>query len=418
MLIGPGRYDEQLKISKPIKLVGAGPSKTVLGPTAKDREQMIETFETQGQALEEGSLKLEPAEGAKLLADWQESLAAIVTIDGVPDVEIHSLGITSPGTPRKLGGLPDGFDGIRLQGAGLRLKDCAIVGCLGNGVKVQGESNFEIDDCLIAGCWSTGVTSKYMGGRVRIVNSDIRNCYHYNLQAGTSSEEFVIEGCHISGSAWSGIIAGGRPTVARNAIFENARGGIYSAGNGVIKQNLIYKNGHGVGCRGGENTLIENNLFWQDEGVGCYVSGACDPTIRRNMFVGGKQACSYGPLQVSKSPSGKIDQQPTGKYDLTENLFWRISQPLVLRHATEQSNQWRDRADRSAIRCRQSRRRSGDLPRPRRKYFAGCRLAGAGARSGRHDLGHAEKPLADHSGRAGDDSRRRHSRMVEVEDAA
>ena len=44
ILIGAGRYDERLRITRPIKLFGAGPEQTIIGPTAEIRDVQDEAF--------------------------------------------------------------------------------------------------------------------------------------------------------------------------------------------------------------------------------------------------------------------------------------------------------------------------------------------------------------------------------------
>jgi hypothetical protein len=339
LLIGPGRYDERLKITRPVKLLGAGPDQTVIGPSADARDRIEETFEERIKALVE-QFKGKPIDGQKVHAAWAELAVAVVKIDGVQGVELRSLRIVSPGTPRTGGGLSDGFHGIDLSGAGLQMTNCAAVGCLGSGIHATGKSNLEIDDCLIAGCWSPGIQTKNFAGRLKIANSDIRNCYHYNVWVGTSDDVFTIEGCRVSGSAWSGIRFGGRPTIARNAIFENARAGIYADGDAAIKQNLIYKNGVGGVIFWSQNkSVLEGNLLMENGGADVFANGVCEPTIRRNVFVGGKVALLFGPVQ-----SAGVSLQPSGKYQVEQNLFWKTDRPLVRRYPESGQNDAHDDA--------------------------------------------------------------------------
>ncbi|HEY1784489.1 MAG TPA: right-handed parallel beta-helix repeat-containing protein, partial [Pirellulales bacterium] len=164
VLIGEGRYDERLDIDKPIKLVGAGPDKTVLGPTAEGRAADVEAFRVHAKTAENrfedwSFLGKTPADPKKVLV-LEEMIAlsaAIVHVENARGVELRSLGVTSPGDPRPDGQWDNAFHGVEVKNAGLRMTDCAVVGCVGDGVRVTGRSNVEIDDCLIAGSWCNGV---------------------------------------------------------------------------------------------------------------------------------------------------------------------------------------------------------------------------------------------------------------------
>lgn len=342
VFLGPGRCDERVKITKPIKLLGAGPDKTVIGPTAADRDQQEETLYARAKAFEARLRSTEaPVEPQNELAELKELSEAInnpiIGIDGVQGVELRSLRITSPGTPRARSGLSNS-NAVAVKQGGLRMADCAVVGCYGSGVHAEGGSNLEIDDCLIAACWSSGVSATNRSpGRLQITNSDIRNCYHNNIWTGPNSNPCAIEGCRISGSAWFGIRYGDRrPNIVGNAIFENARSGIYAEGEaGVIKQNLFYKNAvGGASCSYENKCQFEGNLFLDNDGAGIYANGACEPAISRNIFVGSKQGVAYGPIETEK-----VNLQPLGKFHVTENLFWKIDQPVVRRYPTTKAGQ-------------------------------------------------------------------------------
>jgi Right handed beta helix region len=330
VLIGAGRYDERLKIGKPVTLVGAGPDKTVIVPTAAARQLDVETFRVrQLESQEWSSRGTVPAESRKRLA-WAEMRAlsaAMIKVEDVQGVELRSLGVSSPGDPRSDNRVDQSFHGVELKNAGLRMTDCAVVGCLGDGVHVEGESNLEIDDCLIGGCWSMGVSATgHAPVRLKLVNSDIRNCYRTNIWAHAIGNVLAVEGCRISGSAMSGIHCSGQAAIVHSAVFENYQVGIESLGDAVIQQNLICRNrARGMVCWPESNSLLEGNLF-MDNGAAICVSGKNEPTIRRNVFVGGSVAVEYLP---HGKPGGIVPA--TSTYHVQENLFWRIDRPVVRR---------------------------------------------------------------------------------------
>jgi parallel beta-helix repeat protein len=335
--IGAGRYDERLKIGKSIQLVGAGPDKTIIGPTVEARDAHDEIFHARMKAIrQEAESRREPADARELVALRRARSVSVVKIENAQGVELRSLRVTSPGTPRAGAGLENGFHAIELKNAGVEMTDCAVVGCLGHGVYAEGESNLKIDDCLIAGCWNTGVKADTITGRLMIRDSDIRNCLNHNLWLSTVSDAFSIEGCRISGAGGDALIFGGQPTIVRNAIFENTFTGIEAIGSATIKQNLLYKNRLGVWLRSSENqSWVSGNLFMENEFCGISTSGMSEPMIRDNVFMGGKSAIDFSPLK-----SGSEVLEPTGKFYIRENLFWNIVRP-VLRNHFEKNNQTR-----------------------------------------------------------------------------
>jgi hypothetical protein len=328
IVIGPGRYDERLRIGKPITLVGSGPDKTVVGPTTESRQALIDRLEQQAKFLDARDAE-KPANPASAFKEIQTMVAAleepIVKLEGIDQVELRSLLITSPGTPRAGRGLSVA-GAIDVNAASLRMADCAVVGCFANGIRAQGGAQLDIEDCLVAACWGTGVgVSNRVPGSLRIVNSDIRNCYHTNIWTGPYSNPCSIEGCRISGSAFFGIRYGERrPQITRNAIFENARAAIYDEGEGgVVTQNVFYKNaGGGVACWFRSKPQIEGNLFLSTGSTAIYVNGSCEPMIRGNVFVDSDYAVCYAPVEILK-------QEPLGRYEVHENLFWQIKDSVA-----------------------------------------------------------------------------------------
>jgi Right handed beta helix region len=349
VLIGPGRYDERLKIGKSLKLVGAGPGQTVIGPTADVREAAQRAFAARIKELaDEAKTPADHSELEKIyLQELMALCVAIIKVEDVDGAELRSLTVTSPGEAPDGNSLSQTFSGIVLEHAGLSMKDCAVVGCLGDGVQANEESSLEIDDCLIAGCWNTGVrVENKSSGRLRIVKSDIRNCYYAGIMTDAESDPATIEDCRISGAASHGIRAEhGGLAIRRCAIFENAGMGIYADLIGEITQNLIYRNGScGVACLWAGQYQVEGNLLLDNAREAIAISGASEPVICRNVVIGSPLGVTYGSIGRTEHLSDwrKSHASPTGKYDVLKNLFWKVDHSVVRRFPTDQFGQWRD----------------------------------------------------------------------------
>lgn len=206
--------------------------------------------------------------------------------------------------------------------AGVRIEDCAVVGCLANGIGLEVVSRVTIINSLVAACWGTGVFGAINTEAVlNINNCDIRNNYHYNAWVSAG----IVENCRISGSAWSGLNSSAN-RVEGNAIFDNARGGVYAVGrHGVVKHNLIYRNGSGLGASDPEQPVAEANLFLDNASGAIFVSGPCEPKIRRNTIVGSPIGVQYRPKQIAKG-----ERPPATEFHVEGNLFWRVETPVAL----------------------------------------------------------------------------------------
>ena len=333
--IGAGRFDERLKISKPVKLIGAGADKTTLGPTREALVRLREKIEKLVEVIEmRDDVPRRPIDPTKLLADFERArrdyAASIIQIEDVVGVELQSLTVTQPDTPEAGSGSINAA-AIKAERSRLVIADCKIIGCMGNGISAEQGCDLTITRSLIAGVWGTGVSVFTRGnpGKLRIVDSDLRNCHHTNLWTGPNSDPCVVEECRISGSAYFGIRYGERaPLIQRNAIFDNARSGIYAEGDaGSIQSNLIWGNANGgIGCFFENKARIEKNVFLENGDANIRANGACQPEVLRNVFVGGRSAVSFGPIVMQK-----LNQQPVGKYEFRQNLWWDILEPLELR---------------------------------------------------------------------------------------
>ncbi|MFN0053010.1 MAG: PQQ-binding-like beta-propeller repeat protein [Planctomycetales bacterium] len=337
--IGEGRFDERLKITKPVTLVGAGSTKTVLGPTMDQQVRRRQALEEKYRFVESAGNTLPKDFDQEKFKKEVETLSReysdpVIELKNVAPVTIRAMKITMPDTPRAGSGLLSA-SAVALNHAGLHVDDCAIVGCLGDGIRAENGSDLQMTNSLVAGVWGTGVAVFTRGqlGRLRIIDSDIRNCYHNNIWTGPDSKPCLIEGCRISGSAWFGIRFGDSAAVIRrNAIFDNARTGIYAESNeGTISHNLLYHNAMGgASCWFQCKATFERNLFVENSDAGLWVNGACEPSIHRNIFIGSPRAVTYGPIAMQK-----LNLEPTGKFYVRKNVFWKIDQPVVLRRPAE-----------------------------------------------------------------------------------
>ena len=334
--LGTGRFGERVTIRKPVTLVGAGTDQTIVGPTEKEQlecwDELVRVageIEATMRAAEEANPRrsLTPEETEKVGRDYKElerlkglSRQPVVLIEGAEGVVLRSLRVTMPLTPREGSGLPV-TAAVTIKDSRVQLAEMAIVGCMADGVDASGDSKLEIVGSLIAACWGSGVSG---GGEMTIRDSDIRNNYHYNIWVG--ADPCVIEGCRISGTAWSGIRCGGASTrIVRNVIFHNDRG-IYSAGtNAVVERNLICRNRGAVSCWASAQPLYEGNLFLENELHAISVGGPAEPRFRNNLFVDSPSGVTYAPLKLPREV-----KPPATDFHLEGNIFWQVDQPVVL----------------------------------------------------------------------------------------
>ncbi|MBN2132616.1 MAG: right-handed parallel beta-helix repeat-containing protein, partial [Sedimentisphaerales bacterium] len=219
---------------------------------------------------------------------------------------------------------------ISIERSGVRLSDCAVLGGPGDGVRVFGGSNVEVERTLVAAVWGTGVVIGDKAGlpsRVRIHDSDIRNCHYAGVRIAAGNDETQIERCRISGAAWHGVRYDDvSPAVIDSLIFSNARSGIYASGvtAATVKGNLFYANEMcGVSCWFQNKDLIEGNTFAANKRSGLEVCGASKPTIRGNIFYASPTGVSTGDIG-SDSPFAKSD----GSVAMQGNLFWANEQDV------------------------------------------------------------------------------------------
>jgi hypothetical protein len=344
--LGAGRFDERVTITKSLTLVGAGTDATILGPTEEAQlatssrlEKIVNRIDSLTRNLEQSQPRREPTpnetkegrDGYTEVKQLEKQLSTpIISIEGKANVELSSLRVMMPLTPRDGGGLPS-VAAIQVKDAGLTLRDVAILGCMGKGIDVSGESKLEVDDCLVAACWGTGISASHPNtAEVHIKNSDIRNNYHYNIGLGV--EKCVIEDCRISGTAWSGISCSGEEVrIERNVLFQNSRA-IYSVGQrGVVRKNLIADNGAGASCWYEDQPLYVSNIFYKNIAGGVMIAGLATPLVRRNLFVHSPYGVNYRPINTAQASFPYAQ-----KYHVEQNAFWKVDEPLSVTKSTDE----------------------------------------------------------------------------------
>lgn len=347
--LSAGRFNERVTIKKSVSLVGAGADVTIIGPTEEEQiklwneallsQKLVDDVERAAEdANPRKQLTEADAEHLKKNYEKMHRLVALclqptLLVEGANQVEIHSLRITMPLTPQEDSGLQV-TAAVQINNSAVKMKKCAVVGCMSDGVDVSGDSQLDIDDCLIAACWGTGVSaSNPNNANVHIARSDIRNNYHYNIGLGV--DICVIEDCRISGTAWGGVSCGANTVqVLRNVIFNNSRG-IYSVGKqGIVKHNVFYQNNAAVSCWSSDQPIYEENIFLENSIGTANVNGPGEPKFRNNIFVNSPSGVRYGPMKITKG-----EKPPTTNFHLEGNVFWQIEKPAVLRRSHEDHSQ-------------------------------------------------------------------------------
>lgn len=347
--LGAGRFDERVRIAKSLTLVGAGTNSTILGPTADAQLELSMHLEERAirvdsivRRVEATQPRHEPTaeEVEEVRAAYDECRKLetklrmpIVSIEGNAYVVMRNLRVTMPLTPRKGSGLPV-TAAVKVQDANLLIQDAAIVGCMAEGISVGGKTKLDVKDCLIAACWGTGVSASHPNtANVHLQNSDIRNNYHYNIGLGVDT--CVIEGCRISGTAWSGISTGAKSArIERNVIFHNSRA-IYAAGeNGTVRHNLFYDNDGGASCWHNEKPTYESNIFYKNSAGGINVLGPAEPLIKKIAFIDCTQGITYRPLNTPQKNYPYAEH-----YHVEHNVFWQVESPLNIIKSVEPNAQ-------------------------------------------------------------------------------
>ncbi|MDQ3624991.1 MAG: right-handed parallel beta-helix repeat-containing protein, partial [Verrucomicrobiota bacterium] len=223
---------------------------------------------------------------------------------------------------------------VYFQRAKATVSECAVVGPFGNGVQIADESDIEIRKTLVAAIWHNGIVVAGRGreeadkpSRLHLVESEVRNVYHYGVAIGRGCDTTVVERCRISGSAWHGIRYDyASPAITGNTIFAHAGFGIYASGTtrAKVRGNLFWRNeGAGIVCQIDNFDLIEGNTFAGNLREGLVVFGT-KPAVSRNIF-------ASSPVAIScRLTEGRGGEKTTavGEPVLTANLFHET--PVIL----------------------------------------------------------------------------------------
>jgi beta-lactamase regulating signal transducer with metallopeptidase domain len=318
--LGAGEWKERIVIAKPITIEGAGWEKTIIKP---DQPPAGATPEAKAEFRKRYVRDMPEAEVTKLNLEWAEKFE-------MPTLLVHDTAkVTVRGI--RIGGVPPaskdeaGGDTLivfrKAQGA---LFECAAVGPFANGIQVTDQSDVEIRQSLVAAMWSEGIVVRGRGrndtgdpSRLRLIESEVRNVYHYGVAIGPGCDSTVVEHCRISGTAWHGIrYDNASPTITGNVIFQNARSGIYASGKtqAVVRENLFWKNEmDGVSCWFDNADKIESNTFVGNLREGLAVIGGAKPNVARNIFIGNPTA-----IVCSMTQGRTVAGDPV----LSGNLFW------------------------------------------------------------------------------------------------
>jgi parallel beta-helix repeat protein len=326
--ITAGIYEENLKITRPIKLQGDGWDKTTLiahGLTAK--EARIIELEAELRVLKSKDANEENAARLAAAHSRLETMAAI-QIDRAHGVEISGLKLStspaSPENPRQLTAQAL----LSLSSAEVHIHDCALLGGIGNGVQIANASDAQIDHCLIAALWNTGIEIGSRGepvSKVNIHDCDIRNCYYAGIGIGPGND-VSIERCRISGTAWHGVrYDDASPRIENNRIFGVARSGIYASGKtaATVKDNLFYRNEMcGISCWMHSADTIENNTFADNTRSGLEILGASSPTVQKNIFFHTGAGIAFNSIEDTRSATKDGFALAPGAR-ISDNLFFQ-----------------------------------------------------------------------------------------------
>ncbi|MBN9691000.1 MAG: protein kinase [Verrucomicrobia bacterium] len=290
--LGPGRFSEQVILRRPVRLLGQGWDKTILGPT---------------------NLWVSPGG-----TNASSGMEAAVSVRGGGAL-LSGMRITRPGTidPEKLSS--QGI--VEVENAELQMVECAVVGGAGNGVVFSPGSRGQLQRCLVAAVWNTGIVAAE-GSRVTIQECDIRNCYYAGVVLRRGVWVAALWTNRISGAAWHGIrYDDSSPTILGNLIFANARSGIYASGTtrALVNGNVFFGNEmDGVSCWFNSSDLITGNTFVSNKREALSMLGRSSPTVSSNIFAIHPVALRQGVVGGTRDGAGSL-----GNPAVEHNLFWK-----------------------------------------------------------------------------------------------
>lgn len=316
--LSEGVYPERITIEKPITIVGAGWEKTIVGPEGAKRPPRE---------------KDAPARRSHRDGERPPPLALLeptITVRNTHDVLLQGLRVRGPDSLAGDDAVSE--ETLVLIGDGaskVKMIECAVIGPSMNGIAIRGADQVDLTRTLVAALWGAGIqVSKGKDPsaltRVAIVQCEVRNCNHRGITIG--SDDVLVAGCRISGSAWHGIRYDGcSPSISRNLISGNARSGIYASGatKARVSGNVFWKNEmDGVSCWYANADEIEQNTFVGNLRERIAILGAARPKLARNVFADNPIAVYAGKI------GGKTDlpaPPPPSASELTieGNFFWK-----------------------------------------------------------------------------------------------
>jgi len=334
--IPEGEWKEHVVINKPLTLEGAGWEKTRLVIEEPPTAELTTAY---SDVSKKSNAATTPEEKKAVTIEWiQRLVRPAVWVRDANDVKLRNLriqGISHSG--RETGGTRSALAYFHHSTA--TMEACAVIGPFGNGVEISAESDVEIRGSLVAAIWSEGITVEgpaaegAKAGRLHLVDSEVRNVYHYGVYLGSGCDSTLIEHCRISGTAWHGIrYDNASPTIIDNVIFAHARSGIYASGQtkATVRGNLFWKNEmDGISCWLGGADVIEGNTFAGNLREGLAVIGGAKPAVTRNVFAENPVGVVCG---VTSRRNG--EPLPVGEPVLNGNLFWDNKTVLQVKGAS------------------------------------------------------------------------------------
>jgi len=333
--IGPGMYEERLKIDKPLTLAGAGWDKTIVMTASAGADVVEETMHTLNMRMREAkSDEQRKSIEAKFKAEFKEKYGRpILLVNNTQGVVISDLKFTSPGRRLEGGNIPVPI--LEFSNAKASVSECLVIGAPGDGIHILDGSNVEIRDSLIAAVWGTGIIVGERQGTssvMHLLDSELRNCHYAGICIRKGNDSARLERCRISGAAWHGIRYDDcSPTIVGNWIFGNARSGIYASGvtAATVRQNLFYANEMGgMSCWFRNQDIIEGNTFAGNKQAGLSILGASEPVVQKNIFFSESNGIVCGDIG-SDSAFAVSD----GIVKLENNLFWNNEHMVARRRA-------------------------------------------------------------------------------------
>ena len=310
--VAAGTWREDITISRPITLKGAGWNRTIVelpGNTESTVEAMWDRIIRGLEAMTPEERKQKARSLMKLPVNQPLRIA------DAKGVTVSNIGFHWAG-PRSIN--PHVIQQLaQITNSTARLEGVAIVGSVEDGLLTHGNSDVTLTNCLIAGNWGRGIQAR--SGRIRVVGCDLRHNYRSHIAIFHGMQSARVDSSRLFGSAFFGLRPGGTNTViSGNAVFDNARTAFYLGSTSlVISNNLILRNEYGgASAWGGNRDHFIDNTFVNNGRYGVISIGSAKPVLTRNIFFGHDTA-----IQSGVSAAKPIDRQKPGEFDLRENLF-------------------------------------------------------------------------------------------------